>query len=207
MNGEQDFSAVEEKYALLKEELIKIGGCVSKNRFVRNKDGRLVETSDDYFLWLYDIFLQLSMLELSCMGNRVVPEQVAMARDIASGACHEDIIDVICDVYGNEDFRTGWDDVVKAQPSSVYRMVVEMKKNLHEQAELFCSAFATAVAANGGSAFDILKQSTTLSLAACVRADGEVTPEEEDKLSNCFIVTLINDIARRLANFGFKKDR
>ena len=68
VNEERNVGAVEEKYALLKKELIKIGGCVAGNRFLRDENGRPVETPEDYFVWLYDGFLQLRMLELFCTG-------------------------------------------------------------------------------------------------------------------------------------------
>lgn len=210
---EQILSASDEKYTLLKKELVRMGGCLGTNRFIRDKDGRPVETTDDYLVWLYDVFLQLSMLELSCTGDTVVPGQIAMIKDAADRAEHESIVDVIQEMYGDEvkkvtgddGRRIDWDEIIGAKASSVRRMVVIMKKNLREQAESFCDAFATAVAANGGNAFEMLKESTTLALAECAAADGEVTPEEEDKLSYCFIVALINDIARRLVNFTLAK--
>lgn len=205
VNEERNVGAVEEKYALLKKELIKIGGCVAGNRFLRDKNGRPVETPEDYFVWLYDVFLQLSMLELSCTGCKVVKEQVSMIRDIAEEAGHESIMDVVQGLYGGESRSFCWNDVFEAQAHSVRRMVATIKKDMRSQAENFCHAFATAIAVNGGNAFEILKESTALSLAACAEADGEVTPEEEDKLSGCFIITLINDIARQLANFSQNK--
>lgn len=207
MNEVINVGAIDEKYALLKEELVRIGGCVGSNRFIKDKDGRSVETTEDRFLWLYDVFLELSMLELSCAGGNVASQQVEFARDFAAKTGHESIVDVVQDLYGKDGADYGWESVVAAKSSSVRRMTAVMKKNLRAQADSFAEAFATAVAANGGNALETLRQSATLSLVACAQADGEVTPEEEDKMTNCFIVAIINDIARRLANFRFKKNQ
>lgn len=214
MKEGKESDVVKEKYGELKENLLMIGLCANKNRLLKNSGSDIVAAAaDDGIVWLYDVFLQLSMLELSCTGEKAAPEQIAKIKEFAADTGHEDLFDVVQKLYG-EDYRNSggadgrafrWDDVLTADVASVRRMVVCTKKDLRAQADAFCYAYAVTAATNGDNSFDLLKDVTAFLLADCVAADGEITPEEEDKLESCFIVSLINDIARRLTKFSLTK--
>ena len=193
------------EYAAVREELLRFGRSVRENGI----SGR-ESFAEDRLLWIYDLFVQLSMLETASVKDGITNEDIGFIREFAGVTGHGNLLDVINGTFLNE-YRNkcgdsarefSWEDIAEADVGAVRRMIVALRRNFAPLSVEFSELYATIAAANGLK--DIKKtESFTMSvLVAFASVDGEITLEEEDKIGDCSIVKLLNTTAFKIAGFS-----
>lgn len=192
------------EYAAVREELLKFGRSVRENGIAGGKG-----FAEDRLLWIYDLFVQLSMLETASVKDGITKEDIGFIREFAVVTGHGNILDVINGTFLNEyrnkcggnarEFR--WEDIAEADVGAVRRMIVALKRNLAPLSAEFSDLYATIAAANGLKDIKKIEGFTMRVFVAFASVDGEITLEEEDKIGDCSIVKLLNATARKIAGF------
>lgn len=193
------------EYSAVREELLKFGRSVKENGISGGEGG----FAEDRLLWIYDLFLQLSMLETASVKDEITKEDMAFIREFAGVTGHGNILDVINGTFlseyrnkcGDNARKFRWEDIAEADVGAVRRMIVALKRNLAPTSVEFSDLYSAIAAANGLKDIKKIEDFTMRVLVAFASVDGEMTLEEEDKIGDCSVVKMLNTTARKIAGF------
>lgn len=138
--------------------------------------------SKEYFCWMFENLLQYSLLEISWVDGKMDPREVLITNKVTK---YGDVLSLANSIL---DTNFHWEDLIDADPDSVRKFLVAIKKILEPMQKTFVAQFAAFDKSAVGDSLDTVIKGITALFVMFMHADGEATDDETEAVKNSMMI-------------------